>query len=702
MNFFFFFWEYHRDVRTNSKFSTLPDAHSLASLLQSCDTHSSLNQGRQIHLVFLKKGLLGSSVIMGNRLMLMYVKCGNMSDVHALFQEMPLRNSFSWNTMIEGYMKSGNHRKSLEFFRKMPEKNDFSWKTVISGFAKAGLLDYARQLFDDMPIKTVVTCTLMIDGYAKSGHHREALKLFKHLSLTTLGVSHVDKFVFTTIFRVCTDLVAFGCGKQIHARIVVGEMEFDPALASSMINFYGKCGDLESASHVFNMRKEPDDYSLSTLIISYANFGRMDDATRVFNMSNNPSAVLWSSMISGYVCNNDAVGALSMYSNMRGSGALGDSSTLVSVLSACSLLGIAILAKQIHANACKAGMIDDIVVASALLDSYSKCGSFDDACKLFRELKTFDTIMLNCMITTYLNCGKIEEAKHIFRSMPVRSLISWNSMLVGLCQNGFSIEALDLFQEMNKTGLKLDKFNLASAITACAGLSSLEFGEQIFSRAVVVGLEKDEIVSNSFLDFYCKCGLVRNGRKVFDNMMKVDQVPWNSMLMGYATNGHGPEALELFRAMQQAGVTPCGITFTAVLSACGHCGLVEEGRRWFSLMERHYKINPSIEHYACLIDLFSRAGCLEEAMALIDEMPFKADAGMLSSILRGCMADGNKTLGKKVTEAIMKLDRENSGAYVQLSNILASYGEWQGSADVRKAMRREGVQKNPGYSWSDC
>ncbi|PON87532.1 Tetratricopeptide-like helical domain containing protein [Trema orientale] len=691
-----------RNVGTNNDFPLNPDVRYLVRLIQSCNTHHFIHQGKQLHLLFLKNGLLECDVTIGNRLLQMYVRCSIMSDAHALFEEMPLRNCFSWNTMIEGYMKSGDCMKSLELFKSMPERNEFSWNVIITGFTKMGWLDTARSLFDEMPWKNGVAWTSIIHGYAQNGHKKDALRLFKHLSSNTLDVSYGDKFVLATVIGVCTDLVALGCGKQIHARIVIDKVEVDSALASSLINFYGKCGDLDSANHVLSITKEPDDYSQSALIVSYAKFGRMSDARRIFNLKNNPSCALWNSIISGYVCNNENLAALIIFNEMRANGVQGDFLTLVSVLSACSILGILLHAKQLHTRACKVGMIFDIIVAGSLLDAYSKCGGLDDACKLFSELKAFDTILLNCMITVYSNSGRIEEAKQIFKKMPMKSLISWNSMIAGLCQNGCPIEALDLFQEMNKLDLKMDKFSLASAISACAGISSLEFGEQVFARAIIIGLECDEIISSSVLDFYCKCGLVENGRKVFDRMVKCDEVPWNSMLMGYATNGHGLEALELFNEMLQAGVTPNAITFTGVLSACDHCGLIKEGRRWFYTMKSDYHIAPCIEHYACMIDLFSRAGCIDEAKNMIEQMPFKADVSMLSSVLRGCMATGDKTFGKKMAEQIIELDSANSGAYVQLSNIFASYGEWEGSAEVRKLMRHKGIQKNPGCSWSDC
>ncbi|KAK9270114.1 hypothetical protein L1049_025688 [Liquidambar formosana] len=677
------------------------DLQSYARLLQSCNTHHWIHQGRQLHLFFLKRGVLNSALTIGNRLLQMYSRCGSMGEARRLFEEMPQRNCFSWNTMIEGYLKSGNKEKSLELFSLMPHKNDFSWNVVISWFTKVDDLEVARRLFNEMPRKNGVAWNSIIHGYARSGHPREAVRLFKDLNSNPLELLQADTFVLATILGACTDLVALEFGRQIHARIIIDEVEFDAVLGSSLVNLYGKCGDLDSANQVLNMMKEPDDFSLSALISGYANNGRMNDAKRIFDSKTSPCAALWNSMIAGYISNNEEVEALILFNKMRRNGVGEDHSTFASVLSACSSLGVLACGKQMHTHAWKVGVVDDIVVASALIDTYSKCGNPDDACKLFSELEAYDTILLNSMITLYSNCGRIQDAKQVFETMPSKSLISWNSIIVGLSQNGCPIEALDLFRQMLKLDLRMDKFSLASVISACASISSLELGEQVFARATIIGLEFDQIILTSLVDFYCKCGHVESGRKLFDEMIKNDEVSWNSMLMGYAANGYGIEALNLFDEMRHAGVSANNITFTGVLSACDHCGLVEEGRKWFHEMKWDYHIDPGIEHYSCMVDLFSRAGCLEEAMNLIEQMPFEADASMWSSVLRGCVAHGDETLGKKVAERIIELDPENSGAYVQLSSIFATSGDWERSAQVRKLMREKRIQKNPGCSWAD-
>ncbi|XVF39197.1 hypothetical protein PTKIN_Ptkin01aG0016300 [Pterospermum kingtungense] len=671
------------------------DFQYYSRLLQSCKTQSSILLGKQLHLFFLKKGILGSTITVGNRLLQMYARCGTMTETWNLFDEMPQRNCFSWNTLIEGYMKLGNKEKSLELFKLMPHKNDFSWNLVISGFVKGGELEVARALFDDMPEKNGVAWNSIIHGYARNGDARKAVELFKEMGY--LG----DAFVLATVIGACVDLGAIGCGKQIHAHMVVDGLNFDPVLCSSLINLYGKCGDLDGARNVLNLMKEPDDFSLSALISGYASCGRMTDARRIFDTKRDPCVVLWNSLISGHVSNNEEIEALSLFNKMRENGVQPDFSSTAVVLSACSSLCISEHVKQMHGHAHKFGMIHDVIIASGLIDAYSKCGRPRDACKFFSELQTYDTILLNSMITVYSSCGRIEDAKQLFKTMLNKSQISWNSMIVGLSQNGCPTEALGLFCKMNKSDLRIDKFSLASVISTCASISNIELGKQVFAKATLIGLESDPIIATSLVDFYCKCGFVEYGRKIFDTMTKSDQISWNSMLMGYATNGHGLETLMLFQEMRNAGVRPSDITFTAVLSACDHCGILEEGRKWFDSMKRDYHIDPGIEHYSCMVDLFARAGCLEEAMNLIAEMPFKADASLWSSVLRGCVAHGDRTLGRKVAERILELDPENSGAYVQLSSLFATSGEWETSAIVRRIMREKQIQKNPGCSWAD-
>ncbi|XP_010537311.1 PREDICTED: putative pentatricopeptide repeat-containing protein At1g77010, mitochondrial isoform X2 [Tarenaya hassleriana] len=669
------------------------DYQCYVRLLQSCNTRTREALGRQIHGLFLKKGLLSSMVIAANNIIQMYWRCGSVSHARNLFDEMSDRNCFSWNIMIEGYMKSGDRDMSMKLFELMPERNNFTWNVVVSGFAKAGELGVAARLFGEMPRKDSVTLNSLLHGYTRNGYPEKAVRLFKELNPST------DAFLLSTVIGACTDLNALKCGKQIHAHILIGGIEYDSVMSSSLVNFYSKCGDLSVASNVLDQMEEPDDFSISALISGYTDCGRVNDARKVFDRKMNRCVVLWNAMISGYISNNMEIQGLVLFNEMRRYEVREDSSTLASVVNACNGLGLLENGKAMHCHACRFGFIDDIVVASTLLDMYSKCGSPTDACKLFGELKNYDTILLNSMIAVYSNCGRIEEAKQIFEKIEKKSLISWNSMVVGLSQNGCPVETLNLFFHMHRLDLRTDKFSLSSVVSACASVSSLELGEQVFARAIIVGLDSDQIVSSSLIDLYCKCGLIQYGRKVFDSVVKSDEISWNSMLMGYATNGYGFEAIDLFNKMMDSGIRPTGVTFMGVLSACDHTGLVEEGRKLFDAMKREYHIDPGIEHFSCIVDLLARAGFLEESIGLVEKMPFKADASIWSSVLRGCVAHGDRAKGKRVAEKIIKLDPENSVAYIQLSAIFASSGDWERSEFVRNLMKEKHVRKNSGSSW---
>lgn len=172
------------------------------------------------------------------------------------------------------------------------------------------------------------------------------------------------------------------------------------------------------------------------------------------------------------------------------------------------------------------------------------------------------------------------------------------------------------------------------------------------------------------------------------------------MLIGYASNGYGHEALELFELMRIRGIKPSQRTFVGVLSACCHTGLVQEGLTWFHRMQ-DFSVSPSAEHYACVTDLLVRASRLDEAVEFIENMPFKADTVSWTTVVGGCKAQGNKALMQKVAKRLMEMELPHSSLYVQLSSMLAAQGDWIKSEEMRGMMYERRITKNPGYSWID-
>ncbi|KAK9141688.1 hypothetical protein Syun_011088 [Stephania yunnanensis] len=159
--------------------------------------------------------------------------------------------------------------------------------------------------------------------------------------------------------------------------------------------------------------------------------------------------------------------------------------------------------------------------------------------------------------------------------------------------------------------------------------------------------------------------------------------------------------MDLFERMEIGGVQPDSITFLAILTACSRKGMVDTGLRVFNSMVRNNQIEPSQEHYSCVIDMLGRAGRLKEAEEFIHRMPMKPGISALQSLLGACKMYGNVEMGRRAAEALMELEPMESGSYVVMSNLYAERGEWEKVARIRKGMRDKGVKKEVGFSWVD-
>ncbi|KMZ75201.1 hypothetical protein ZOSMA_117G00190 [Zostera marina] len=684
---------------------------SAVNRLRSCTTQHFLRGGQQLHIFLLKSGL-STSLYYGNCLLHMYSRCStstsNLIDARFLFDEMPKKNIFTWNILIDAYSRYGDIESSMNLFRSMPDRNPFTWNAVITGCIRKGDVMFAQKLFDEMPIKNVVALNSVMHGFVKQSREMEALRIYKKANL-----GGCDSFVTATALNACARDERFDCGKQVHARLMVSHLKLDSILGSALVDMYCKCGDLHSAVRSFSLLPEIDEFSLSAIISGYSDRGRCDDARQLFDrgtsMNAISSAVLWNSMLNCYVSNGRSEKAFELFKLLmaRQNGNVSpDPSTLISVLNVCIGAGRIGTGRQVHGQVWKLGLMSDIIVGTGLIDLYNKHCIPDDSCKVFSDLKEHDTISMNAMIHVYSNSGRVSEAEQIFLNISNKTMISWNSMLVGYNQNGRAGEAMKLFREMHRLHLKKDTVTISTVLSSCGSTCSLEFGEQIFALATTTGLNSDTIITTSLIDLYCKAGLAQTARKLFDSVNvfstgAADEATWNSMLMGYAMNGHGPETLDLFKAMRtNPNLKPNDVTFIGVLTGCCHCGLVEEGRRWFNAMENEFNIVPSIEHYSCMVDLFIRAGRLNEAVDFSNVMPAGSrDAGILTTLLRGCVVEGGG-VGQEISERLTEMNgKKEASWYVELSNQYASRGNWVRSEEIRKTMRERSIVKDPGCSW---
>ncbi|GAB2282932.1 Pentatricopeptide repeat-containing protein At2g22070 [Dionaea muscipula] len=430
--------------------------------------------------------------------------------------------------------------------------------------------------------------------------------------------------------------------------------------------------------------------------------GCVDLARDVFEQMDQRDIISWNSMVSGYNQHGFDVEALHTFSEMLKSSFVPDRFTLASALSACANIGNLKLGKQIHAYMMRTEFYFFGAVENALISMYSKCGGVKWAERIIERtgISNIDIIAFTALLDGYVKLGNIGPARHIFNSLKDRDVVAWTAMIVGYVQNGLNDDAMALFRLMVREGPKPNSYTLAAILSASSSFASLDHGRQIHAVAVRSRVASQVSVSNALITMYSKAGSISHAKSVFALMnWQKDTVSWTSMIIALAQHGLGEDAIELFEKMLTVGIDPDHITYVGVLCACIHVGLVEKGRSYYTMMQNVHKIEPTPSHYACMVDLFGRAGLLQEAQEFIENMPIEPDVIAWGSLLASCKVYKNADLAKVVAEHLLVLDPDNSGAFSALANVYSACGRWAEAAIIRKSMKEKGVKKEQGLSW---
>ncbi|KAF5751031.1 Mitochondrial editing factor 9 isoform 1 [Tripterygium wilfordii] len=594
----------------------------------------------EARLVFDK--MVNRTIVSWNSMIGGYVKRREIAKARKLFDEMPERDIVSWNLMIQGYVSCHGNRfleEGRNLFDKMPDRDCVSWNTMMSGYAKNGRMDEALWLFDSMPEKNVVSWNALISGFLQNGDVASAIECFKR---------RPEK------------------NAESLSALVSGLVQNEKLDEAERILV--ECGD-EDGGNDYLLR------AYNTLIAGYGHRGRVDDARHLFdripcnlgprngdNGTFKRNVVSWNTMIMCYVKAGGIVSARELFDQMTER---------------------------------------DIVSWNTMISGYVRVSNMQEASTLFCKMPSPDTQSWNSMISGFTGIGNLELARSYFERMPQKNVISWNSMIAGYEKNEEYKEAVKLFIQMQFEGEKPDRHTLSSVLSVCSGMVDLHLGKQIHQMVTKMVLP-DVPINNSLITMYARCGEINEAQTIFNEMeLPIEVITWNAMIGGYASHGFAAEALEVFKLMKRSYVQPTYVTFISVLSACAHAGLVEEGKLLFKSMVNEYGIQPRLEHYASLVDVIGRSGQLNEAMDLINNMPFEPDKAVWGALLGACRVHNNAELARVAAEALIKLEPESSASYVLLYNMFAELGQWDDATEVRMMMERNNIKKEVGYSWVD-
>lgn len=517
--------------------------------------------------------------------------------------------------------------------------------SLVSTYMKCGASVHAHKLFDVIPQKNVVTWTTLISGYARNNQHDEAVRVF--IQLLESGF-YPTSFTLGPVFNACSSLYCMELGKQLHGYIIKCHLESDTSMGNSLCSLYSKCGSLE--------------YAL-----------------KAFQRVPSKNVISWTTIISSCGDNGDAELGLRIFYEMLLKDALPNEFTLTSALSLCTVTQSFGLGKQVHAFCIKFGFDSNIPLKNSIMYFYLKSGETEEAMRLFDGMETVSLITWNAMISGYAQL--INNAKD------------------GSSAQKSGMKALNIFQMLHESGMKPDLFTFSSVLSVCSDLVTLEQGQQVHAQVIKTGFLSDVVVNSALVTMYNKCGCIEKAAKAFVEMSARTLISWTSMITAYSQHGRSVEALQLFEDMKMSGVRPNKITFVGVLSACSHAGLVKEAEHYFNMMRKEYKIEPVIDHYACMVDMFVRLGQMKEAFMFVERTGFEPNEIIWSILIAGCRTHGNMELCYYAAERLLEQKPKEIETYVLLLNMYLSAGRWQDVSKVRKMMKEEKIGNIRDRSW---
>ncbi|KAI8539689.1 hypothetical protein RHMOL_Rhmol09G0202400 [Rhododendron molle] len=488
-----------------------PNHYAYVGAVSCCAGIGDVRRGKEIHgRIYRVEEELNSFV--SNCLVNLYGKCGMLKSARLVFDAILEPNSVSLTSLLSCYCQRGEYREGLTVFlqshKAAVKVNEFSAASVlgvcaalenlevgmqlhsllvrcgigmdqfvvtglISLYAKCGALDLAHRAFWEVNDPQLSAWTTLIGGCVQQGKEREAIDLF--CKLHSAGLKPNER-TFSSVLGAFADAKRIEGGKQLHAMIMkLGYCSFT-MVANAMVNFYLKSGLLKESWKTFEEMDAHDTVSLNSMISGHVNSCQYEEAIELLHHM----------FFEGFVPN--------LY-------------TYSSVLSICGDLPAIEWGRQTHCCIIKPGFHSNVVVGSALIDMYAKC-------------------------------GRLSDARRVFDNLLSKNLVSWNTMLVGYAQHGFGREALEIYDIMQKDGVEPNDITFVGVLSACGHVGLLEEGLHYFdSMTKIYGIPPRMDHLACVVGLFARKGQTKGAYDFIKRFpMEPDKVVWRCLMSGCKTN----------------------------------------------------------------------------------------------------------------------------------------------------------------------
>ncbi|KAI5056956.1 hypothetical protein GOP47_0028774 [Adiantum capillus-veneris] len=510
------------------------------------------------------------------------------------------------------------------------KSSSYLQSTHLQHLCKQGSLQDARLFFSGMN-KDTFSWNLMMSEYARLGCYAEVLYLFDQMQ--NEGIVP-NKFIFATVLSACGAHGHIGPGRQMHARIQISEggLSDDSVVQTALVNLYGRFGELAIAGCVFESDPSQDVALWNAILTVFAQHGQ--------------SNVSWV-----------------LYSRMQQLGIFPNKVTFIILLSVCSSEATLKQGKELHSWVINVGLEDNIVVGTALINMYSRCGSMD-------------------------------TTEGIFDGLLHRDLILWNSMISGQALNERPKKGFQLLNQMQQEGVMPNIITLASALDACRSPSALGQGKLLHAYILGIGFGTETIAGAALLNMYGKCGSLDAALQIFHEMAdRKDTVLWNTMISIYAKQGIHGKALQLYSQMRERSIVVDKVTIISMLSLLTETHL-DDGRQ-VHIYATHVGLDLDMYVGNVLVTMYGLCGNLPDALVIFNRLSCP-DAITYVNMITACTSQAVIAEGNRLHSMLEGTEMERN---VVVGNALINMYSKCGSLVDAQRMFQKMPEKNV-VTWS--
>mgnify|MGYP000618503113 CR=1 FL=1 len=416
--------------------------------------------GEEIHSKVSKEGLLTMNIVLATTLVDMYAKCAMLKKAQEVFDDLPGRNAISWNALIAGYAQSGHGDEALKCFKQMQEEgfgpDAITFSCILKTFGSLGDIEKAQELYEEVVKKglekELFIISSLIEMYVRCGRLFDARSVLESLPCRNvvlwnqLIIGYGEYRIYKEVVK-CVELMQQEGIKQDIVTMIW--------LLKTSSNMQTIQMGLESHIEVIKQGVEADVYLGSTIVDMYVKFGLISEAKEVFLMLPSRNVVAWNVLITGYAEHGLCNESMNSFERMKSDGLSPDKVTFICILKACASMEAIVKGEQIHDEIVDRCLLEkDIMLGTALVDMYAKCGILTKAQKVLDELSVRNVACWSALISGYAQLGQSEEAlnclKWMLKEGHCPNAITFLSLLNTCCHSGLVDKGQFMFDSMSK------------------------------------------------------------------------------------------------------------------------------------------------------------------------------------------------------------------------------------------------------------